>query len=116
MYHTYLVMTNSSTWENMKSDHIDFISVYPVGYEPFNVALIDNLRKVCLHSNKLRLVFLLIFLGFGNFLMSKKPGRKGDVIGGIINITRVVNFFISKFKKKLSKRNFDFFKYLRNIS
>ena len=35
-YHTMLILTNTTTWENTKGSSIDYISYYPLGIDPFD--------------------------------------------------------------------------------
>ena len=53
-YHTYLLATNQSTWENVSSHKIDYIRAYPSGFLPFNKGLLRNLSAACLGNNKLQ--------------------------------------------------------------
>lgn len=51
-YHTMLIATNTTTWENTKGPSIDYISIYPGGYEPFNRGIINNLKHTFFNKGK----------------------------------------------------------------
>ena len=53
-YHAYLCATNETTWENISGSKIDYMSVYPSGYKPFNQGLWRNLKTFFCHNNQLR--------------------------------------------------------------
>lgn len=46
-YHSYLLMTNQTTWENTRERHIDYLNVYPDRYLPFDNGVLNNLEECC---------------------------------------------------------------------
>lgn len=53
-YHTVLLITNGTTWENTKATEIDYMKAYPLGHQPFSNGLVQNLLDNCCHSNQLK--------------------------------------------------------------
>ena len=51
-YHSMLLVTGTTTWENTKAPSIDYMAVYPSGYEPFNEGVIANLKNAFFHNGK----------------------------------------------------------------
>lgn len=51
-YHTMLIMTNTTTWENTKGSTIDYISYYPLGIDPFDEGLCKNLHHTFFHDGR----------------------------------------------------------------
>ena len=46
-YHTYLLLTNQTTWERNKESAIDYLKVYPKGYQVFDKGMVQNLALCC---------------------------------------------------------------------
>ena len=47
LYHTYLLLTNQSTWEHTKRKDIDYLNVYPDRYLPFDHGVYNNIVDCC---------------------------------------------------------------------
>lgn len=52
--HTFLILTNQSTWELSKKDRISYLKIYPSGFYPFSQGLIGNIKLIFFHGNKPR--------------------------------------------------------------
>jgi hypothetical protein len=53
-YHSMLLLTNTTTWENTKAMSIDYLSVYPNGFDPFDEGLVKNLKHVFFNKGGVR--------------------------------------------------------------
>lgn len=43
-YHTYLLMTGQTTWEQVKGKRISYLKPYPKGFRPFHFGVLENLK------------------------------------------------------------------------
>jgi len=57
-YHSYLICTNQTTWEQNKRDRITYIKDYPKNIYPFSEGVIKNIKMVFFHENKIRFFFM----------------------------------------------------------
>eukprot|EP00743_Colponemidia_sp_Colp-15_P007841 GILK01008493.1.p1 GENE.GILK01008493.1~~GILK01008493.1.p1 ORF type:complete len:429 (+),score=46.01 GILK01008493.1:118-1287(+) len=55
VYHTFLLCTNQTTWENIRHDTIYFLKEYPVGVYPFDQGVLRNIKQFCTPSRGRRL-------------------------------------------------------------
>ncbi len=53
-FHTYLLLTNTTSWEFLSSHKIDYINCYPYGYQPFDRGIRQNIKDVFFHGNELK--------------------------------------------------------------
>lgn len=53
-FHTFLILTNQSTWEYMKKDRISYLKIYPGSFYPFSRGPWENIKMVFLHKNRVR--------------------------------------------------------------
>lgn len=44
LYHTYLIVTNQTTWEHNRRDAITYMKGYPIGFYPFDKGCLSNLK------------------------------------------------------------------------
>lgn len=54
IYHTFLILTNQTTWEHSRQDSLDFIRYYPKGYLPFSKGVIKNIELIFCHGERTR--------------------------------------------------------------
>ena len=54
VYHTVLILSGQSTWEQTRREDIDYIKKFKKGYDPFNEGMLKNIKTVFCHSNQLR--------------------------------------------------------------
>eukprot|EP01016_Furgasonia_blochmanni_P006835 TRINITY_DN12744_c0_g1_i2.p1 TRINITY_DN12744_c0_g1~~TRINITY_DN12744_c0_g1_i2.p1 ORF type:complete len:213 (-),score=49.08 TRINITY_DN12744_c0_g1_i2:114-692(-) len=54
LYHTFLVLTNQTTWEHNRSSSLDYVKCYPRGYLPFSKGVVENFKTIFLHKSKVR--------------------------------------------------------------
>ena len=45
LYHTFLVLTAQTTWEQMKRGGISYLRHLPVGYNPFSKGVVKNIGE-----------------------------------------------------------------------
>ena len=53
-FHSYLLISNISTWEFLSAHKIDYIQCFPYGYSPFDRGVVQNLKDAFLHGNSLK--------------------------------------------------------------
>jgi len=53
-FHTFLILTNQTTWEYAKKDRISYLKIYPRSFYPFSDGLWGNIKLIFLHGNQLR--------------------------------------------------------------
>ncbi|EAR97955.2 DHHC zinc finger protein (macronuclear) [Tetrahymena thermophila SB210] len=53
-YHTFLILTNQTTWEHVKKNKISYIAKMPKGFYPFNQGVFQNIKLIFFHDNQLR--------------------------------------------------------------
>jgi len=50
-FHTFLILTNQSTWEFSKKDSLNYLKEYPRSFYPFSAGFIGNIRLTFFHGN-----------------------------------------------------------------
>lgn len=53
LQYLYLISFNVSLWEATVSHKITYLKPYPLGFHPFDMGFVENLRMVFLHGNQL---------------------------------------------------------------
>jgi palmitoyltransferase len=53
-YHTYLLLTNQSTWEFTRRSQISYLRGYPKGFLPFDKGAWQNIKMAFFHNHKRR--------------------------------------------------------------
>ncbi|KAL4499281.1 hypothetical protein ABPG72_006867 [Tetrahymena utriculariae] len=53
-YHTFLILTNQTTWEHVKKNKISYIAKLPKGFYPFSQGVFQNIKLIFFHNNQLR--------------------------------------------------------------
>ncbi|CAD8112209.1 unnamed protein product [Paramecium sonneborni] len=51
IYHTILILTGKTTWEQTKRDKISYLIFYPKYYHPYNYGLIENIKQTFFHKD-----------------------------------------------------------------
>lgn len=51
MYHTFLILSNQTTWEHNKRNDISYTRKLPKGFYPFSKGIFRNLLLICCHEN-----------------------------------------------------------------
>lgn len=51
-YHTFLIMSNQTTWEHSRRGAITYLKIYPLGILPFYVSIRENVKETFFHGNK----------------------------------------------------------------
>ena len=49
-YHSFLIMSNQTTWEHSRRGAISYLKIYPLGVLPFYTSIKDNIRQTFLHG------------------------------------------------------------------
>jgi hypothetical protein len=50
-FHTFLILTNQSTWEYSKKDQLSYLKNYPRSFYPFSAGFIGNVKLIFFHGN-----------------------------------------------------------------
>jgi len=53
-FHTFLILTNQTTWEYAKKDRISYLKIYPKSIYPFSQGLVENIKLIFFHHNIIR--------------------------------------------------------------
>jgi len=53
-FHTFLILTNQSTWEYLKKDRISYLKIYPGSFYPFSEGVWGNIKMIFFHKNRVR--------------------------------------------------------------
>jgi len=51
-YHTYLILSNQTTWEFTRRSQISYLRIYPKGYLPFDRGFFGNIKLIFFHNNR----------------------------------------------------------------
>jgi len=54
IFHTYLIVTNQTTWEYTRKDTLSYLRVYPKNFHPFNEGVWKNFKMIFFHNNKVK--------------------------------------------------------------
>jgi palmitoyltransferase len=54
VYHTFLIMTNQTTWEHSRRRQISYMRIYPRVVFPFDYGIINNVKMILCHKGKVR--------------------------------------------------------------
>lgn len=57
LYHMFLLLWGTTTWEHSRYDTIDYMKVFPKGNYPFNYGVWGNLKLACCHGGNTRYAF-----------------------------------------------------------
>jgi hypothetical protein len=49
-----LISTNQTTWEHASGFKLDYIKIYRKGVYPFDLGIINNLKTIFCHGNKIK--------------------------------------------------------------
>jgi palmitoyltransferase len=53
-FHTFLILTNQTTWEVSKRSRISYLKGYPSSFNPFSEGLLGNIKLIFLHGNRIK--------------------------------------------------------------
>jgi len=55
LFHSLLIVTNQTTWEYTRKDTLNYLRIYPKNFHPFSKGVLENIKMVFFHGNKVRL-------------------------------------------------------------